>query len=71
MSIMLDPACRIYKKLPEVTKKKEDEKKKLVSQTNRLKAEIFKKVECYNSHKSFFELYGLDMLIRSFILLSL
>ncbi|XP_070832939.1 (E2-independent) E3 ubiquitin-conjugating enzyme FATS-like [Chaetodon trifascialis] len=34
---------RIYNKLPEVTKKKEEEKKKAVSQTNRLRAEVFKK----------------------------
>ncbi|KAM7385462.1 hypothetical protein PAMP_001545 [Pampus punctatissimus] len=30
---------RIYNKLPEVTKKKEEEKKRAVSQTNRLRAE--------------------------------
>uniref|UniRef100_A0A4W3HL34 ALMS motif domain-containing protein n=1 Tax=Callorhinchus milii TaxID=7868 RepID=A0A4W3HL34_CALMI len=35
---------RIYNKLPEVKKKKEDEKKKAISQTNRLRAELFKKV---------------------------
>eukprot|EP00062_Callorhinchus_milii_P018207 gi/632971431/ref/XP_007902169.1/ PREDICTED: centrosomal protein C10orf90 homolog [Callorhinchus milii] len=34
---------RIYNKLPEVKKKKEDEKKKAISQTNRLRAELFKK----------------------------
>ncbi|XP_026165716.1 (E2-independent) E3 ubiquitin-conjugating enzyme FATS isoform X2 [Mastacembelus armatus] len=34
---------RIYNKLPEVTKKKEEEEKKAVSQTNRLRAEVFKK----------------------------
>ncbi|XP_055028857.2 (E2-independent) E3 ubiquitin-conjugating enzyme FATS [Misgurnus anguillicaudatus] len=34
---------RIYKKLPEVTKKKEDEKKRQMSQTNRLRVEVFKK----------------------------
>ncbi|XP_040906127.1 (E2-independent) E3 ubiquitin-conjugating enzyme FATS-like [Toxotes jaculatrix] len=34
---------RIYSKLPEVTKKKEEEKKRAVSQTNRLRAEVFKK----------------------------
>uniref|UniRef100_A0A3Q1GVU8 Uncharacterized LOC110953637 n=1 Tax=Acanthochromis polyacanthus TaxID=80966 RepID=A0A3Q1GVU8_9TELE len=34
---------RIYNKLPEVTKKKEEEKKRAVSQTNRLRAEVFKK----------------------------
>nr|XP_020458324.1 centrosomal protein C10orf90-like [Monopterus albus] len=34
---------RIYNKLPEVTKKKEDEKKRAVSQTNRLRVEVFKK----------------------------
>uniref|UniRef100_A0A3P8ZLJ7 ALMS motif domain-containing protein n=1 Tax=Esox lucius TaxID=8010 RepID=A0A3P8ZLJ7_ESOLU len=35
---------RIYKKLPEVTKKKEEEKRRAVSQTNRLRADIYKKV---------------------------
>lgn len=39
--------CRIYNKLPEVTKKKEEEKKRAVSQTNRLRAEVFKKVEFF------------------------
>ncbi|XP_047458347.1 uncharacterized protein LOC125018474 isoform X2 [Mugil cephalus] len=34
---------RIYNKLPEVTKKKEEEKKRAVSQSNRLRAEVFKK----------------------------
>ncbi|XP_008280574.1 uncharacterized protein LOC103357685 [Stegastes partitus] len=34
---------RIYNKLPEVTKKKEEEKKRAVSQTNRQRAEVFKK----------------------------
>uniref|UniRef100_A0A087YHS8 ALMS motif domain-containing protein n=1 Tax=Poecilia formosa TaxID=48698 RepID=A0A087YHS8_POEFO len=34
---------RIYNKLPEVTKKKEEEKKRAISQTNRLRAEVFKK----------------------------
>ncbi|XP_029306154.1 (E2-independent) E3 ubiquitin-conjugating enzyme FATS [Cottoperca gobio] len=34
---------RIYNKLPEVTKKKEEEKKRTVSQTNRLRADLFKK----------------------------
>ncbi|CAN9499700.1 unnamed protein product [Ophioblennius macclurei] len=34
---------RIYNKLPEVTRKKEEEKKRAVSQTNRLRAEVFKK----------------------------
>ncbi|XP_035028769.1 uncharacterized protein LOC118119163 [Hippoglossus stenolepis] len=34
---------RIYNKLPEVTKKKEEEKRRAVSQTNRLRAEVFKK----------------------------
>ncbi|XP_044070717.1 uncharacterized protein LOC122884635 isoform X2 [Siniperca chuatsi] len=34
---------RIYNKLPEMTKKKEEEKKRAVSQTNRLRAEVFKK----------------------------
>lgn len=37
--------CRIYNKLPEVTKKKEEEKKRAVSQTNRLRVEAFKKVD--------------------------
>ncbi|KAK1793481.1 hypothetical protein P4O66_011857 [Electrophorus voltai] len=35
----------IYNKLPEVTKRKEEERRKLVLQTNRLRAEVFKKVE--------------------------
>lgn len=39
--------CRIYNKLPEVTRKKEEEKKRVVSQTNRLRAEVFKKVKKY------------------------
>ncbi|XP_049319597.1 uncharacterized protein LOC103042422 [Astyanax mexicanus] len=34
---------RIYNKLPEVTKKKEEEKRRMVLQTNRLRAEVFKK----------------------------
>ncbi|KAK7142160.1 hypothetical protein R3I94_011754 [Phoxinus phoxinus] len=34
---------RIYSKLPEVAKKKEEERKRLVSETNRLRAEVFKK----------------------------
>ncbi|XP_056903019.1 uncharacterized protein LOC130533538 isoform X1 [Takifugu flavidus] len=34
---------RIYNKLPEVTKKKEDEKKRAVSQTNRRRVQVFKK----------------------------
>uniref|UniRef100_A0A8C1WGU4 ALMS motif domain-containing protein n=1 Tax=Cyprinus carpio TaxID=7962 RepID=A0A8C1WGU4_CYPCA len=34
---------RIYNKLPEVTKKKEEERKRLVLETNRLRAEVFKK----------------------------
>nr|XP_033468464.1 uncharacterized protein LOC117247917 [Epinephelus lanceolatus] len=34
---------RIYNKLPEVTKKKDEEKKRAVSQTNRLRADVFKK----------------------------
>lgn len=37
--------CRIYNKLPEVTKKKEEEKKRAISQTNRLRVEVFKKVD--------------------------
>lgn len=36
---------RIYSKLPEVRKKKEAEKKRAVSQTNRLRVEVFKKVD--------------------------
>uniref|UniRef100_A0A3Q3BDM6 ALMS motif domain-containing protein n=1 Tax=Kryptolebias marmoratus TaxID=37003 RepID=A0A3Q3BDM6_KRYMA len=36
---------RIYNKLPEVTKRKEEEKRRAVSQSNRLRAEVFKKVE--------------------------
>uniref|UniRef100_A0A8C4SGN1 ALMS motif domain-containing protein n=1 Tax=Erpetoichthys calabaricus TaxID=27687 RepID=A0A8C4SGN1_ERPCA len=34
---------RIYNQLPEVKKKKEEEKRKVFSQTNRLRAELFKK----------------------------
>ncbi|XP_043119358.1 uncharacterized protein LOC122362128 [Puntigrus tetrazona] len=34
---------RIYSKLPEVTKKKEEKRKRLVLETNRLRAEVFKK----------------------------
>lgn len=34
---------RIYNKLPEVTKRKEEEKRRAVSQTNRLRAEVYKK----------------------------
>ncbi|XP_067310659.1 (E2-independent) E3 ubiquitin-conjugating enzyme FATS-like isoform X2 [Pseudorasbora parva] len=34
---------RIYNNLPEVAKKKEEERKRLVSETNRLRAEVFKK----------------------------
>ncbi|XP_047677573.1 uncharacterized protein LOC113659284 [Tachysurus fulvidraco] len=34
---------RIYNKLPEVTKKKEKERRRLLLETNRLKAEVFKK----------------------------
>ncbi|XP_051579607.1 uncharacterized protein LOC127455605 [Myxocyprinus asiaticus] len=34
---------RIYNKLPEVTRKKEEERRRLVSHTNRLRAEVFKK----------------------------
>ncbi|KAM9466409.1 (E2-independent) E3 ubiquitin-conjugating enzyme FATS [Clarias gariepinus] len=34
---------RIYNKLPEVSKKKEDERRRLMLQTNRLRAEVFKK----------------------------
>lgn len=37
--------CRIYSKLPEVRKKKEAEKKRAISQTNRLRVEVFKKVD--------------------------
>lgn len=40
--------CRIYNKLPEVTKKKEEEKKRAVSQTNRLRVEAFKKVDMWH-----------------------
>lgn len=36
--------CRIYNMLPEVTKRKEEEKRRAVSQANRLRAEVFKKV---------------------------
>ncbi|XP_059376551.1 uncharacterized protein LOC132112868 [Carassius carassius] len=34
---------RIYNKLPEVTKKKEEERKRLMLETNRLRADVFKK----------------------------
>ncbi|XP_078420997.1 (E2-independent) E3 ubiquitin-conjugating enzyme FATS isoform X2 [Cetorhinus maximus] len=34
---------RIYNMLPEVKRRKEEEKKKIISQTNRLRAELFKK----------------------------
>ncbi|XP_034408311.1 (E2-independent) E3 ubiquitin-conjugating enzyme FATS [Cyclopterus lumpus] len=34
---------RIYNQLPEATKKKEEEKKRAVSQANRLRADVFKK----------------------------
>ncbi|XP_064418213.1 (E2-independent) E3 ubiquitin-conjugating enzyme FATS [Latimeria chalumnae] len=34
---------RIYDKLPEIKRKKEEQKKKVASQTNRLRAELFKK----------------------------
>ncbi|XP_072293351.1 (E2-independent) E3 ubiquitin-conjugating enzyme FATS [Eucyclogobius newberryi] len=34
---------RIYNNLPEVTKRREEEKRRAVSQTNRLRAEVFKK----------------------------
>ncbi|XP_078079566.1 (E2-independent) E3 ubiquitin-conjugating enzyme FATS [Mustelus asterias] len=34
---------RIYDMLPEVKRKKEEEKKKIISQTNRLRAELFKR----------------------------
>ncbi len=45
-------ACRIYNKLPEVTKKKEEERKRLLLETNRLRAEVFKKVKLLISHKT-------------------
>ncbi|KAJ0066871.1 hypothetical protein NL108_004848 [Boleophthalmus pectinirostris] len=35
---------RIYNKLPEVTKRRQEEKRRTVSQTNRLRAEVYKKV---------------------------
>ena len=35
---------RIYNNLPEVKKKKEEQKKRLILQSNRLRAEVFKKV---------------------------
>lgn len=46
-------ACRIYNKLPEVAKKKEEERKRLVSETNRLRAEVFKKVKLYLTQNIF------------------
>lgn len=45
MNLPFLSVCRIYNKLPEVTKKKEEEKKRAVSETNRLRAEVFKKVD--------------------------
>ncbi|KAM8858628.1 uncharacterized protein AB9W97_019096 isoform 1-T3 [Spinachia spinachia] len=36
---------RIYNQLPEVTQKKEEEKKRAVSQANRLRADVYKKVK--------------------------
>lgn len=44
LSVRVTPR-RIYSKLPEVRKKKEAEKKRAVSQTNRLRVEVFKKVD--------------------------
>jgi hypothetical protein len=35
---------RIYNNLPEVKKKKEEQKKRVILQSNRLRAEVFKKV---------------------------
>lgn len=35
---------RIYNNLPEVRKKKEEQKKRVILQSNRLRAEVFKKV---------------------------
>lgn len=43
--LSVSPPRRIYSKLPEVRKKKEAEKKRAVSQTNRLRVEVFKKVD--------------------------
>ncbi|MEE6521065.1 hypothetical protein FKM82_019090 [Ascaphus truei] len=34
---------RIYNTLPEVTKKKEEEEKRMISESNRMRVEIFKK----------------------------
>ena len=36
---------RMYYKLPEVARRREEERKKAVSQSNRLRAELFKKVK--------------------------
>ncbi|KAK7901197.1 hypothetical protein WMY93_017966 [Mugilogobius chulae] len=38
---------RIYNKLPEVTKRRQEEKRRAVSQTNRLRAEVYKKRDVY------------------------
>lgn len=43
--LSVSPPGRIYSKLPEVKKRKEAEKKRAVSQTNRLRVEVFKKVD--------------------------
>lgn len=71
---------RIYNRLPEVTKKKEEEKKRAESQTNRLRVEAFKKVnmQCVShpnpsSKQGGFEIIlkcglGADVGLLSFIL---
>ena len=38
---------RIYNNLPEVKKKKEEQKKRVILQSNRLRAEVFKKVRAW------------------------
>lgn len=53
-------SARIYSKLPEVKKKREAEKKRVVSQTNRLRVGVFKKVDI----KSVFGLYPPERITR-------
>lgn len=45
--LILPSVCfRIYNNLPEVKKKREEQKKRVILQSNRLRAEVFKKVAC-------------------------
>uniref|UniRef100_A0A8C5GVA9 ALMS motif domain-containing protein n=1 Tax=Gouania willdenowi TaxID=441366 RepID=A0A8C5GVA9_GOUWI len=57
---------RIYNKLPEVTKKKEEEKRRAVSQTNRQRAEVFKKVNNDNRDLWTFDQKMLQLRVRCF-----